>query len=83
MILTLDYIADFDFRLHINGKDECNSGITSRSKHIINENSINIQKLPPGDYKFEFLYNTNKQGAVNLAINEWDVFSLTVVAFDI
>jgi len=83
IILTLDYIADFEFRLHINGRNECNNAIISKSKHIINENSIYIQKFPTGDYKFEILYNTNKQGAVNLSLNEWDVFSLTVIEFDI
>jgi len=57
--------------------------MTSKSKRIINENSINIKKMPVGDYKFEVLYNTNKQGAVNLGNNEWDVVSLVVVVFDI
>lgn len=83
IIMTLDYIADFEFKLHINGKDECLSSISSKSKHIINENSINIQHFPPGDYQFEILYNTNKQGTVNLGMNEWDVIAITIVAFDV
>ena len=81
--MTLDYIADFEFRLYINGKNECKSAITSKSKLIVNDNSINIQKLPAGDYNIEVLYNTNTKGEVNLGINEWDVFSVTVIAFDI
>lgn len=83
VILSLDYIADFEFRLFLNGEEECNSSMTSKSKRIINENSINIKKMPVGDYKLEVLYNSNKQGSANLGNNEWDVFSLVVVVFEI
>ena len=83
VILSLDYIADFEFRLFLNGEEECNSSMTSKSKRIINENSINIKKMPVGDYKLEVLYNSNKQGSANLGNNEWDVVSLVVVVFDI
>ncbi len=82
-IITMEHIANFDFKLNINGKDEFNSAFNSKYKHIINENSINIQKFLPRNYKFKILYKTNKHETVNLANNEWDVLSITVITFDI
>lgn len=83
VILTADYIADYEFRLLINGKDECNSALYSNSKPMVNDNSINVLKLAPGEYKFEFMYKTNKLGKLDMRKNEWDVISLTIVELDI
>jgi hypothetical protein len=83
VILTMDKPYNYEFRLYINGKDDCDSFMSSKGERIINLSSTSIEKLPPGEYNFELLYLTNHDGYANMTQNDWDVISMNILLLEV
>ncbi len=83
IILSNSHLAYYEFKLHLNGKQDCESTIYSKNEHIINHNSFMINKLKPGEYKIELLYLTNTDSEINMNSNDWDNISMNILLLEV
>jgi hypothetical protein len=83
ILLTLPSQTDFEFRLYINGKDDCDSLLISKEEHLVNLNSVSIERLQPGDYSIELFYLASKEGYVDMTQNDWDIISMNLVLLEV
>ena len=83
VLLTLPKETVFEFRLYINGRDDCDSMLFSKEEHLLNLNSVSIERFQPGDYSIELLYLASKDGYVDMTQNDWDIISMNIVLLEV